>query len=163
MAPVLKKQVTIPAGLEEVWQTLTTAAGISTFFAPAGVVEPRPGGAYEILFSPGAPAGSRGAEGCKFLEIRPMEHFAVSWNNPPSLPSIRFEYARVDFRLEAAGTGSTILALEHSGFGEGPDWAQSVVYFDAAWDLVLARLQYRFLTGPIDWSNPARPSIRTDL
>jgi uncharacterized protein YndB with AHSA1/START domain len=160
---LLKKQVVIPAGPDEVWNALTTSAGAVTFFAPAADVDPGPDGAFEILFAPDAPAGSRGSEGCRFLELHPKDHFAVSWNNPPSLPSIRFEYSRVDFRLESPGPGKTIVSMEHSGFREGDVWAQSYAYFDSAWDLVLARLQHRFLTGPLDWANPARPSIRTDL
>jgi hypothetical protein len=46
----------------------------------------------------------------------------------------------------------TEVRLRQTGFHAGEDWDKGLAYFDRAWDVVLDRLQTRFVNGPIDWS-----------
>jgi uncharacterized protein YndB with AHSA1/START domain len=62
---VLTAELELKAPVEKVWKAWTTPEGLKTFFAPAGNVEPRVDGLYEILFSPAAKPGERGAEGLR--------------------------------------------------------------------------------------------------
>jgi hypothetical protein len=36
---------------------------------------------------------------------------------------------------------STRIRLTHLGFGEGPQWDETLAYFDKAWEFVLTRLE----------------------
>ena len=59
--------------------------------------------------------------------------------------------------LEPQGSGRTLVRLSHIGWGNGEDWDRAFAYFDQAWkDIVLPRLEHRFKSGPVDWSNPPK-------
>ena len=47
------------------------------------------------------------------------------------------------------------MTLFHDGWGSGSEWDRAFDYFEAAWKhVVLPRLKYSFVHGPIDWQNP---------
>ena len=60
---VIRADITVKAGVEEVWEAWTTAAGVKTFFAPDCNVVLQVDGPYEMLFNPEAEPGKRGGEG----------------------------------------------------------------------------------------------------
>lgn len=155
--PIIRGEVVVDATLDEVWEALTTEAGIRSFFAPAGNVDLRVDGPYEILFDPDAPPGERGAEGMRVLAFQPKTMLAFTWNAPPHLPEVRGQLTHVLIRLRRREDGRTQVTLVHSGWGEGGQWDEAFAYFERAWgDIVLPRLQYRFAEGPVDWSDPPR-------
>lgn len=149
----VRKNVTVSASREAVFDAWTTEAGARTFFAPEAHIELKPGGAYELYFNPDEQAGDKGSEGCKILAYRRPQFLVFSWNAPPEIPTLRKKRAktRVEVRLEEAGE-KTGVSLTHSGWGKGSDWDECFTYFEAAWDLVLSRLKASFETGPLDWS-----------
>lgn len=49
---VIRKEVTVSASLEEVWEAWTTNEGAETWFAPKTNIDPTVGGHYEIFFFP---------------------------------------------------------------------------------------------------------------
>jgi uncharacterized protein YndB with AHSA1/START domain len=152
---VIRGQVVVPAPVHEVWQAWTTEEGAESFFAPECHIDLRPGGAYEMLFVPDAPPGSRGGEGNVILAVQPLQMLAFTWNAPPSLPEVRDQRTHVVVRLSDAGAGSTRVTLRHDGWGQGGEWDTAFGYFTRAWnDVVLPRLVHRFEHGPVDWSNP---------
>lgn len=143
-----------PAAVFEAW---TTVAGIRSFFAPSGVVEPHVDGAYEILFFPDNPPGQRGAEGMRILAFEPPSRLAFTWDAPPSIPDVRKQRTMVILDFEPLDGGRSRLRFRHVGWGSGPVWDQAFEYFDKAWGgVVLPRLVHRFAQGPIDWSAPPR-------
>jgi uncharacterized protein YndB with AHSA1/START domain len=154
---VLTFEAVIPAALEQVWEAWTTPEGALTFFAPAVNVEARPDGRYEMLFNLDAPEGQQGGEGLRVLAIQPCRMLSFTWNAPPHL-DVRNQRTHVTVRLELLDDGQTRVTLRHDGWGEGGDWDAAFDYFVAAWgDVILPRLKYRFVVGPVDWSN--RPSL----
>ena len=64
------KTATVKAPIAELWKAWTTVEGITTFFAPAARIEPRPGGAFEIHFNPFAKPGMKGADDMVFLAVQ---------------------------------------------------------------------------------------------
>jgi uncharacterized protein YndB with AHSA1/START domain len=148
---IIIKDIVIPASISEVWNAWTTDEGVTSFFAPASNIEPFVGGAYEIFFDPDAPAGQRGTEGMKILEIQSKIMLSFEWINPPSIPAIRNEKTRVVIRFEKIGPDTTTVRLEHSGWRTGHNWERAHQYFEQAWDVVLDRLVARFTEGPIQW------------
>lgn len=166
---VLRAEMVLPAGVDEVWAAWATEEGVRTFFAPGARVEPRVDGAYDIYFDPKAEPGKRGAEGMRILAYEPPRRLAFTWNAPPTIPTIRGQRTMVVVELEPAGAGKTRLLFTHLGWGRGADWDQAYAYFDRAWGaVVLPRLRQRFEKGPIDWAAPPAPaaavsSLRTEL
>jgi uncharacterized protein YndB with AHSA1/START domain len=156
MRPI-EKRVAGAACRGDVWRAWTTATGAQTFFAPAARVDLRIGGRYEMLFDLEAPEGERGSEGCRVLSYLPEEMLSVEWNAPPEYPSLRAAHTWLVVQLRELAPANTEVRLTHLGWGEGGEWEQVRAYFERAWDLVLARLAYRFAHGPLDWDDPYRP------
>lgn len=155
---VIERKSLVYAPIAEVFAAWTTEAGVRTFFAPDAHITLEPGGPYEMIFMPDAPAGSRGAEGCTVIEFTPPSHFAFTWGFPPSIPALRGQYlTRVDIWLESVDADITELRMVHSGWQTGHQWFRGLAYFEQAWDLVLRRLNHRFRFGPVDWENPPLP------
>jgi uncharacterized protein YndB with AHSA1/START domain len=150
------KEIVVPAPRADVWKAWTTVEGVTSFFAPAAKIELRPGGAYEMYFAPAAEPGSRGSDGCKVLEIVPLQRFVFSWNAPPQLPAVRStgDSTRVVLEFSEAEPGRTRVRLTHTGWREGEEWEKARAYFDRVWPLVLAELEKRFTAGPRQWPTP---------
>ena len=153
------KATEVEAPLAEVWRAWTTAEGAITFFAPEARIEATAGGAYELYFDLESPEGERGSEGCTIRELVEEKFLSVTWNFPPSLPSILSEHTTVGIGLQALGVDRTRVVITHTGWQDGPVWAEGFTYFMRAWDMVLGRLQHRFAVGPIDWADPFTPDL----
>lgn len=156
----LVKERVVNAPPAEVWRLWTTADGAKRFFAPDARIEPKAGGAFELYFAPGAPAGLRGSEGCTVKIIEPQKRLTFTWSFPPSLPTLRGKVlTEVTVRLAPEGKGTRV-TLTHAGWKDVPDADKGRAYFDRAWTTVLARLDRSFRRGPIDWRfgwKPASP------
>jgi uncharacterized protein YndB with AHSA1/START domain len=151
----VKKAVIVAAPPAAVWAAWTTVEGATSFFAPGARIDARPGGPYEIWFFPEAPAGDRGCDGCTVISVDPPKRIAFTWSFPPSIPELRARNttARVAVELLPASVdGATLVSLVHDGFPEGEAGEKGRAYFEKAWDTVLARLQQRFRSGPVDWT-----------
>lgn len=80
---------------------------------------------------------------------------SFTWGFPPSLPDLRANQKTVvNIRFTETEDGKTHVHFIQSGWGESQDWLKGYDYFVQAWgNVVLARLQYRFDVGPVDWNN----------
>lgn len=138
-------EITVRAPIAEVWAAWTTNDGAQKWFAPKTNIELRPGGAYEILFSPDKPAGQRGAEDLHVQSYLPQEMLAFEWNAPPQFAKARPQRTWVVVRFTDLGDGSVRLRLTHTGFAgqaaarpdEKGEWEQVRDYFTKAWAKVL--------------------------
>ena len=140
----ISKEVVVKAPAAEVWKAWTTKEGLQSFFAPEAVVEPRPGGPFEIHFNPYAPAGSKGAEGTRILAVQENRMISFTWDAPPYFPQIRGQNTYVTVRMKPVDDTQTRVTLVHGGWGDGGQWDQVYTYFDKAWGTVLGNLQRRF-------------------
>ncbi len=152
-ARILTEEITVEAPLEAVWHAWTTVEGVKTFFARDANIELHTDGNYEIFFFPNNPPGQRGAEGTRVLAVEPRNRLAFTWDAPPKWPHIRGQRTMVVVTFHAADDRHTQVVLTQMGWGAGNDWDQVFEYFTGAWHVVLARLDYRFRNGPIDWDN----------
>ena len=148
----IDKEVVLKASLDQAWKVWTTREGITSFFAPDAVIEPRVGGAFHIHMDPGAPAGAKGADDMRFMALQPQKMLSFDWNAPPSLPEARAQRSFVVVRFFPLTEITTRVTLHHTGWGDGGEWDKAYAYFDKAWAGVLGNLQKRFDTGPYDWS-----------
>lgn len=155
---LIRKQAVASTSLETAWKTWTSPEGITSFFAPAAKIEPKVGGLYELMFEPKAPKGFRGTEGSRILEFDSPNNLAFEFLAPPEFPNARRVQTRVQLSLEEVLKGGVVnVRLLHTGFVEGEEWDECLDFFNWSWDLVLARLQYRFSVSPIDWTRPYIP------
>ena len=153
---IIRLEEIIAAPAAEVWKAWSTVEGLRTFLAPDSVIDVRVGGQWEIHFEPGSPVGSRGSEGCKVLEIKKGRLLAFEWNFEPGSP-IRDEKTSVSIEIHAFGGAQCQVGLEQVGWKEGADWDAGFERCSRTWNLALARLEHRFIDGPIDWTNPWNP------
>ena len=152
---VLRADLIVLGPIEEVWKAWTTEEGIKSFFAPAGQVDLKVDGTYDIWFNPDGKPGERGAEGMRILGVELEKRFVFTWNAPPTIPTIRGQRTIVILDFTASTRTQTRVRFTQMGWGEGTDWDAAYSYFDRAWGaVVLPRLLYRFEQGPIDWKSP---------
>lgn len=148
----IDKEVVINASLDQAWAAWTTREGITSFFAPEAVIEPRVDGAFHIHIDPLAAPGSKGADTMRFMALQPKQMLSFDWNAPPHLPLAREQRTLVVLRFTPLSDQQTRVTLHHTGWGDGGEWDQAYAYFDRAWGGVLGNLKKRFETGPQDWS-----------
>ena len=150
---ILRKEIVVPATLEQVWNAWTTTEGLKTFFSSEAKVELAVDGPYEIYFNLEAPYGLRGSEDCRVLSYLPMEMLSFSWNAPSEFGELRNKHTIVILQFEEVEPGKVKVVLSQLGWGKGEDWDKLYDYFDKAWSFVLGNLKKRFAAGPIDWSS----------
>jgi uncharacterized protein YndB with AHSA1/START domain len=147
LAPV-RHEAVVAGAPGEVFRLLGTSDGWREFFGVSSKIELRPGGAFELYFSDGAPEGSRGSETCTVLSHVPGEMLSFTWNAPPKFTHARARHTWVVVRLEPAGAKETRVSLAHLGFAEeaaadpehAGEWREVREYFQAAWGKVLGKL-----------------------
>jgi uncharacterized protein YndB with AHSA1/START domain len=153
---ILRKEMTVRAPLEAVWEAWTSEEGLAAV-SPRSVVELRPGGRYEwFLDGEPDPRGVRGSAGSHFVAVLPRELIAFRWTFPPSLPRLRESGAtgQVIVRFSAVGTDATLLVLTHSDWPPGSDGEAAYAYFAEAWPWVLDRFAASLQAKP----QPAPPT-----
>ena len=148
----IDEEIVVPVGLDAAWSAWTTRDGITSFFAPDAVVDPKVGGAFHIHINPLAEPGMKGADDMRFLAVQPKQMITFDWNAPPHLPEARAQRTVVIVRFAAVDDKNTKVTLHHVGWGTGGEWDKAYAYFDRAWGNVLANMKKRFETGPMDWT-----------
>jgi uncharacterized protein YndB with AHSA1/START domain len=128
----VRAAILVHSSIDNVWKAWTTEAGIRSFFAPDCKIEAQVGGQYEIYFNPTGEAGQRGAEGTKILALQPSRMLAFSWNNPPTIPQLRWQYTSVVVKLKRVSSNLTRVSLYHTGWGDGKVWDDAFKYFSEA-------------------------------
>lgn len=140
---VLSKEVVVPAPIESVWQSWTTAEGLR-FISSESNVELEIGGPYEwfLDLEPDS-RGKRGGEGARVLVFLEPQLLAFTWTFPPDIPELRYSgtTTHVLVRLEAVDDQSTRVRLDQAGWKAGPAWDRGLAYFDRAWSYVLGALR----------------------
>ena len=148
----ITKETVVAAPVEAAWKAWTTNDGITSFFAPEAIVDPRPEGRFSIHMNPYGAPGMKGADDMRVLGVQENRMLSFTWNAPPHLPEARKQRTVVTVRLAAEGEGQTRVTLRHGAWGDGDEWDKAYAYFDGAWGRVLENLRKRFEQGPIDWT-----------
>jgi hypothetical protein len=152
------KEAVVTVPIPQMWNTWTMIEGVVAFFAPKANLDRKVGGSYELFFDLQAPIGFQGTEGCKVLHLEPQNYFGFEFIAPLQFPNVRRIKTRVDLDFKEVQKGAlSKVVLVHSGFLRGEEWDSAFEFFNWSWDLVLARFQHRFLSGPIHWKDPYFP------
>jgi uncharacterized protein YndB with AHSA1/START domain len=127
--------IEIGATPEQVWEALSTAEGIASWFAPVTRVEPGAGGQVYMKWGPGV-------EGSQRIEIwEPGRHLRVANDRAEGAPP-----SVVDYFLEAQG-GATVLRLVHSGFGPDASFDAEHESTGSAWPVFLKMMKHSVERG----------------
>jgi uncharacterized protein YndB with AHSA1/START domain len=124
--------IEIAAPAAAVWQALTQAEDLMRWFAPQARVTPGAGG--EIWVSWGG-----AAEGSARIKIWEPERRlrTLQEGGATGAPQVA-----VDYFIEAAGGGHTVLRLVHSGFGTGAEWDDEFEGTRRGWPMFFAGLKH---------------------
>jgi uncharacterized protein YndB with AHSA1/START domain len=107
---------------ERVWEALTTAEGLGTWFGNRAEVDLRVGGQAKLIWDSGDTAT------LAIERLEPHRVFAYTWPIA-GLPDSDPRRTYVEFTLEPTDTGTTLTVVE-SGFAQLPDDEHRTVYSD---------------------------------
>lgn len=109
----IERTVQLKQSPERVWQALTTAEGLGTWFGNAAEVDLRVGGHVKLTWDSGDVATLTVAR------LEPPHVFGYTWGIN-GLPDDDPRRTYVEFTLEPAGTGTSLKVVE-SGFAQVTD------------------------------------------
>lgn len=141
----ITRRVTVPIEPLAAWKLWSTTSGLSEWWTEHNRIDLRPGGFFEIHFTPEATSGNKGGDWCRVLSFLPPKMLSFTWNAPPELKT-RPLHTWVVILFEALESG-TAVELNHLGWPESgmaneeSDWPATFEYFGDAWGLVMERFE----------------------
>jgi uncharacterized protein YndB with AHSA1/START domain len=123
----LRKQITLQATPEQVWEAIATGPGIDAWFMGRNEIEPREGGRTAMTIGPSTEEGTVTA-------WDPLRRFAYQGGYPESGTFMAFEWL-----IEGRDDGTCVLRLVQSGV-LGDDWESEYDALDKGWDMYLHQL-----------------------
>jgi uncharacterized protein YndB with AHSA1/START domain len=147
----IREEVVVAASPDIVWHAWTISERVAVWFAPAANVEARVGGAYEVFFDP-TNRNRMGTLGCKVTALEQQQRLEFQWKGPDQLAAImndesNLTVVRVTFTPEVEGTR---VAIEHTGWGDGEEWAKARAWHVMAWKQVAGSLKSALESGQGD-------------
>ena len=123
----LRKEITLEATPEQVWEAIATGPGIDAWFMGRNQVEPREGGGTAMTI------GGHTEEGV-VTAWEPGRRFAHQGGEPGSAGFMAFEWL-----IEGRDDGTCVLRLVQSGI-LGDDWETEYDALSKGWDMYLHQL-----------------------
>ena len=142
----LQFEVVVPASLDDVWQAMSTKAGLETWLWRDTRVDLRPGGDWLVIYTPTATGGGT------IVSFTPRAEIVIKALAPERFPTVRATRTDVTFRLAAAGPTATRVTLVQTGWQQGAEWDAAYDYLEKGNAQLLMQLHRRFTSGPLDWS-----------
>ena len=140
--PVKRQDFTldIPAPVDQVWRSLTTAEGIKEYFPVEPSIELKVGGNYEIF------PGVRN----RVLTFLPGKILMTTGSAPPQYPNVRKGGTWGVFQFSPVEDGkATRLRLTVLGWRDGKEWDDAFAYFAKNNPVFLKMIRKRFVSGPL--------------
>ena len=109
----IERTVEIAHPPTQVWEALTTAEGLGTWFGNEASIDLRPGGAAWMRWTDGPTVGMR------VERVEEPAVFGFTWQIP-GLPEDDPRRTYVEFTLEPTGAGTRLTVVE-SGFAQLPE------------------------------------------
>ena len=130
----IERTLILPRPPRDVWQALTTADGLSSWFGERASIDLRPGGAATLTFAGGTTVDMR------IERVDKPTVFAYTWRLP-DLPEDDPRRTYVEFTLEPEGDGTRLRVVE-SGFAQLPAHTRRATYdsHSDGWTRELAEL-----------------------
>jgi uncharacterized protein YndB with AHSA1/START domain len=156
---VLRHQLIVPAGLQQVWHAFTTAEGLRTWAAPVVEFELKTGGAFHSNYNPHAQVGDQGTIYNTVLSYIPLRMLTFRIGLTPAFPEGPRQagtlFAVAEF--QAMGEKQTKVTLSMAGWGSGDEWNKVYAFFESGNTIALRDLEESFVHGPINWDKQQVP------
>ena len=123
----LRKEITLDATPEQVWEAIATGQGIDAWFMGRNEVEPREGGRSRMTIG-------EHTEEATVTAWDPPNRFAYRAESPDGSVFMAFEWL-----IDGRDDGSTVLRLVQSGV-LGDDWETEYDALSKGWDMYLHQL-----------------------
>jgi uncharacterized protein YndB with AHSA1/START domain len=123
----LRKEITLDATPEQVWEAIATGPGIDAWFMGRNQVEPREGGRSSMTIAGHTEEGTVTA-------WEPPRRFAYRGGSPDDAEFMAFEWV-----VQGRDDGTTVLRLVQSGV-LGDDWETEYDALTKGWDMYLHQL-----------------------
>lgn len=140
----IRMEIEVAGTPEQVWESIATGPGISSWYVPH-VVQEREGGSATARFGPGPEMEVPGRVGV--------------WEPPHRVvfTSDTGEGMAFEWLVEARGQGSCVVRLINSGFGDGQPWDDQYDDMTGGWTLFLRNLWLHRRYFPGQAASPAIP------
>ena len=131
----IRHQVNIAVPTRTVWNALTTADGLTSWWADEARIDPRPGGIIVVMTEgdDGEPVEERGV----LHELRPTRKIEIKWDKGCKAATAG---TRITFQLAKDGS-ETRLSLVHSGSGGVLEDEEARAALDKDWHRALRSLR----------------------
>ena len=130
----IELEIEVPGNVDEVWETIATGPGITSWFIPMQVEE-REGGKVIMDW------GSFGSTTADVVAWEPPHR--VVFRGDEDDRSLAYEWL-----VEARDGGTCVVRLVNSGFGEGDDWDGQYHGMAEGWKLFLQHLRLQLTHFP---------------
>ncbi|UCH57813.1 MAG: SRPBCC domain-containing protein [Candidatus Bathyarchaeota archaeon] len=144
----LRMDVRIEAPIDLVWSAWTEPERITVWFAPEANIEARSGGPFELFFDPDDHSHEC-TKGCVFTLVEPKCMLGFNWKGPSMFADLMNDIeplTSVEVTFHDEGEATRVI-VEHSGWGEGKDWAEAREWHRRAWEGVLTSLKSALESG----------------
>ena len=151
--PPIVNSVIVEAGIEDAWALWTDPERMPEFMGFDANIEPRAGGAYQVVFVTDADTAiGRGNDG-QIIAIEPYRMLSFTWMTPMHMGELTGNSTSVTLYFTPLDGGQrTQVNLINVGYGNSEPWREAYAYNLRGWDRVLAHFQYALEVGPIDWT-----------
>ena len=151
---VLRQEIVVPATLPEVWETVSTSAGLRTFVAPVTEVEMKTGGHYYTNYTPGSKIGDPGTIYNTVLTYVPLQMVGIKVKLGTRIfpqPVAEADRLFAVLSLEELPGPQVRVTETMVGWQSGEDWDKVYQFFQTGNAYVLGQLYKRFAVGPRQW------------
>jgi uncharacterized protein YndB with AHSA1/START domain len=135
MSQSLQFERTIAAPVAEVYRAFTSATALREWFCDAAMADPKPGGRFYAWWNNGYYSSG------EFKRLEPRESILFTWlgRGEPAATQVQVSFRPVG--------DETVVAVDHSGFSDGQEWAGTAQALQAGWENSLENLQSVLATG----------------
>jgi uncharacterized protein YndB with AHSA1/START domain len=121
----IERSISVAHPPAKVWEAITTAEGLGTWFGQKATVDLRVGGLAQLTFGEGGAEGGHIAD-LRIERLEPPHVFGYTWGIN-GLPADDARRTYVEFTLEPEADGTRLTVVE-SGFAQLPDDVHSGAY-----------------------------------
>lgn len=121
---------------------------LQQWLAPRAEVEMKPGGKYELFWSPEDKDKTNNSTfGCKVLAVDAPNYFNMEWRGNKDHKSFMNNVrplTNVTVLFTPINASQTKVSLLHTGWHEGKDWDGASAFFEKAWANAFQQLESKF-------------------
>ncbi|MGI9101672.1 MAG: SRPBCC family protein [Terriglobales bacterium] len=151
---VLRQEIVLPATADQVWEAVSTSAGLRGWVAPVTDVEMKTGGHYYTNYRVGSKIGDPGTIYNSVLAYVPQQMVAihVKLGTPPFPEGVASaDRLNAILQIQSLDEGHVRVSETMVGWQNGDEWDRVYKFFQTGNAYTLGQLLKRFTVGPRQW------------